>query len=270
MSVYNNTKIDHFQQSITSILDQGFDFSEILIIVDGPINDELNDLLIKLEKKGFTIHRLQENKGLGLALRHAVEISSSDYLFRMDDDDINCPDRFRLQAEAALKNPDAAVIAGQIVEFDDNNEDQKYIRACPTDPAAIKRQIRHRNVVNHVTCLIRRKDILACGNYRSNTPGFEDYDLWIRLINSGEKIINLEDVLVKVRFSERQFASRFGWRPALNEIKMQSLFLKEKYITVYDFIYNCCFRLFPRLLPIFIARPLFRFFQRKPYHVTKP
>ena len=139
MSVYNNTKIDHFQQSITSILDQGFDFSEILIIVDGPINDELNDLLIKLEKKGFTIHWLQENKGLGLALRHAVEISSSDYLFRMDDDDINCPDRFRLQAEAALKNPDAAVIAGQIVEFDDNNEDQKVYQGVSHRPRSDKK-----------------------------------------------------------------------------------------------------------------------------------
>ena len=269
MSVYNNTNADYFQQSISSVLDQAFDLSEKLIVVDGPVNDRLDDLLTTLEPEGFTIHRLEENRGLGLALRHGVEMSTADYLFRMDDDDINCPDRFRLQAEAALKNPDASVIAGQIVEFEDNNQDRKYIRACPTDPAEIKRQIRHRNVVNHVTCLIRRQDILACGNYRPDTTGYEDYDLWIRLINSGGKIVNLDDVLVKVRFSERQFASRFGWRPAVNEAKMQRQFLKEKYISIFDFIYNCCFRLSPRLLPIFLARPLFRFFQRQPYHSTK-
>ena len=38
--------------------------------------------------------------------------------------------------------------------------------------------------MNHPAVLLRRSVVLALGNYRS-CPGFEDYELWLRLLKAG-------------------------------------------------------------------------------------
>lgn len=265
MAIYKSTDADFFQQSIASVLDQTVPADEIVIVVDGPIGDALEAILADLVSPLFTIVRLGHNQGLGLALKHAIEASTADFVFRMDDDDIALPDRFRLQIEAITANPEISVLGGQIVEFDDSQQGRLYIRACPTDPAKIRHEMRRRNVVNHVTCLLNRQAVLDCGNYRVNTIGYEDYELWMRMLNAGKTIVNLDSVLVKVRFSERQYRSRFGLKPARHELAMQVDFLRKGHIGMVDLLLNLVTRFLPRLLPISIAKPIFLGLLRKRY-----
>jgi glycosyltransferase involved in cell wall biosynthesis len=269
MSVYKNTNITFFQQSISSIINQDIDLHEKIIIIDGPIDVKLEEEISRLESKNFHSMRLPHNLGLGEALRQAVNASSADYIFRMDDDDINCKGRFKIQAEFSIAHPEVSVIGGQIAEFDDQNPELMYLRSCPTNTKKIKKMMRRRNAVNHVTCLIKRQDILECGNYKSNTPGFEDYELWMRMLKSGKEIVNLDQVLVKVRFSQKQYKNRFGIRPAINEAKMQWMFYKNQYIAFPDILLNIFIRILPRLFPIGIVRPLFKLYARQVMPSTK-
>ena len=75
MSLYKNDKPDQLQVALESICTQSYPADEIFLVVDGPIGEALDNIVNEFSEKygNFTIKRLEENKGLGNALRIAVE-----------------------------------------------------------------------------------------------------------------------------------------------------------------------------------------------------
>ena len=76
MSVYKNDKPAEVNMALGSVINQSVRPSEIVLVIDGPIPDSLNDILDGFSRKYtdlFNIIRLSENKGLGNALKLATE-----------------------------------------------------------------------------------------------------------------------------------------------------------------------------------------------------
>ena len=99
MSVYKNDSPAFLEQAIDSVVNQSVCPDEVLLIVDGPIPDALRQKVLDKQKE-FPIIRpvfLLENKGLGNALKVAVENAKYDVIARMDSDDLSSPDRFEKQ-----------------------------------------------------------------------------------------------------------------------------------------------------------------------------
>jgi hypothetical protein len=55
-----------------------------------------------------------------------------------------------------------------------------------------------RNPMNHMTVMMRRSSLMACGGY-PEMGAKEDYGLWLRLIGAGAVFANLPDDLVQAR-----------------------------------------------------------------------
>ncbi len=71
VSVYRKDCPDYFKKALRSIsIHQSLRPSEIILVVDGPVPDDLNTTIIALvhEIPYLTVIRLQENVGLGKAL----------------------------------------------------------------------------------------------------------------------------------------------------------------------------------------------------------
>ncbi|MBR3640477.1 MAG: glycosyltransferase, partial [Oscillibacter sp.] len=108
---------------------------------------------------------LPQNKGLGNALREALEHCSHELVARMDSDDISFPYRFALQIEAFRKHPDADIVGGSITEFAEDPAQIMGQRSVELDDAAIKADMKKRCAMNHVSVMYKKSAVLSAGGY---------------------------------------------------------------------------------------------------------
>ena len=108
MSVYKNDNPVHFRIAVESVtINQTLPPNEVVIVVDGPVPDELASTIKTLENEipYIKVHWLSHNGGLGNALRIGVEIASNEIIVRMDSDDVSTPDRFEKQIRYMTEHP---------------------------------------------------------------------------------------------------------------------------------------------------------------------
>lgn len=266
MSIYHNDKPEFVARSVDSISRlQTLKPDEIVIVVDGPVPDELSKLIESFESStefNFKIIRLPENKGLGNALRVGMERASNEIVFRMDSDDVSTPERFEKQVKYLKEHPDYDVIGGQIAEFIDDERNIVGTRRVPCDSNGIVRYLRERCPFNHMTIVTKRSRVLSVGNYKDWYFN-EDYYLWIRMAQAGFKMINLPDTLVNVRVGKDMYARRGGWKYFKSESRLQRYMLNHQIISIPRYLFNVAGRFaiqvaMPNKLRGFIFQKLFR------------
>ena len=210
MSVYKNEKVEFFKQAMDSVLSQTLPLEEIVLIRDGIVYKELQtaiDEYISKYPELFTYIPLEENKGLGNALKIGVERARNELIARMDTDDICVPDRFEKQIRFMEENPQVDIVGANIAEFMETPEKIIDYRIVPSTHDEILKFVKKRSPFNHMTVVFRKQSILNAGNYQSFYL-FEDWYLWLRMYLSDCKFANIEEVLVYARVSE--MAARRG------------------------------------------------------------
>lgn len=266
MSVYKNDKPEYVDIAIQSIfIKQTTKPNEIVLVVDGPISEELESLIDSYAldySEIFTIIKLEKNQGLGNALRVAVEKAKYDWIARMDSDDIAISDRFEKQIAFLQENQDIDILGGQITEFIDVESNVVGVRNVPLLPKDINDYIKARCPLNHMTVMLRKDKVLAVGNYIEWHYN-EDYYLWIRMFLAGCQFANLPETLVNVRVGKEMYQRRGGWKYFLSEAKLQKYMFDNKIIGFIRFLYNILGRfviqvLMPNKLRGFIFQKLFR------------
>lgn len=235
MSVYKNDSPEYLKTALESIYDdQTRKPDEIVVIFDGPITNDLSNVLFAFQKGKENIVKYypQEiNKGLGEALRIGSEQCTGDFIFRMDSDDISAPNRFEKQIEYLESHCDIDVLGTDIAEFDSNpKEDKLRIRSCPQNHEDIINMGKKRNPMNHVSVCIRKNALLKSGGYKSLLL-LEDYYLWLNMIIADYKFANLNEPLVYVRVGNG-FNSKRGDKIRIKGWKvLQKLMVDNKIIS---------------------------------------
>lgn len=211
MSVYKNDIPEQLQIAISSILNQTLPPNEIVIVADGPIPQPLINILENTKKrfKQTKVLYQEKNRGLGGALKIAVENSSYNYLARMDSDDISFPNRFELQMNVFKQQQNISIVGGMISEFADDPNNIISKRILPCTDKEIKKFMRSRCGVNHVTVIMKKDELIKSGNYQADFIQ-EDYYLWARMILCGCTFHNIPEIVVNVRSGLDQFARRGG------------------------------------------------------------
>jgi hypothetical protein len=115
-----------------------------------------------------------------------------------------------------IENPKVAVMSSEILEFIEDPCRPFQIRGVPSGAHQLYLCSRWRNPINHPAVILRRKVVLDNGSYR-NRPGFEDYDLWLRLIYNGIDLDNLQTPLVLARVGSDHAKRRHGLAYAIKE-----------------------------------------------------
>lgn len=209
MSVYAKDDPKFLNLAIQSMVTQTVPFEDMVIVCDGPLTDELNEVLEEWERKldgKLCLHRLSENSGLGLALAAGLPLCRCDIVARMDSDDISRPGRCEL-----LLNKMAAqkldLVGGSIEEFDREPGDMGSVRVVPLEKKDIDTWLKRRNPFNHVSVMFNRHAVQDAGGYQP-FPWMEDYWLWVRMIACGCRCANISDVVVDVRTGDGMYARR--------------------------------------------------------------
>ncbi len=235
MSVYLKEHALFLRESIESMLSQTIMPKDFVLVCDGPLTEELDEVVSYYEKQYpemFQIVRLPQNVGLGRALNEGMKHCRCELVARMDSDDISLPDRCEKQL-AVFRGKDVDVASGSLVEFSGSEENVGKERKVPLQHDEIRRFARRRNPFNHPCVMYKKSSVLSVGGYM-HFEGFEDYYLWVRMLQAGMHGCNLADVLLKMRVDDMH-QRRGGRRYAGNMLRFRSYLLKTRFCNIIDF-----------------------------------
>jgi len=200
LPVYNGDK--YLRESIESILKQTFNNFELIIINDGSTD---NSLKIAKSFNDPRIKIINNKKNLGIikSLNIGLSQAKGKYIARLDADDISLKNRLETQYSFLEKNKDIILIGGWAEIINDKGE---YIRK--KTPVTSFEQIKYwamfiGNPFIHSSVFFRKDNIKSIGGYSHNYKHVEDYDLYLRLIKNGYKIINLPEIFIKYRIHDQ-------------------------------------------------------------------
>jgi glycosyltransferase involved in cell wall biosynthesis len=259
ISVYIKENPQFLKLSLESVINQTTQPNEIVIVKDGKLTLELDKMIDTFKKKYndlINIIELEENVGLGEALREGVSKCKYDIIARMDSDDICVKNRFELQLQILEKDNGIEIVGSYIDEFEGDETNVISSRKVPLSREDIYKYAKSRNPFNHQTVMFRKAAILKVGNYKDFLWN-EDYYLWVRMINSNLNMINIPKPLVLVRTGKDLFARRGGLKYAKVDFKLQKKFLEIKFINYMQFTKNCIIRIGVRIIPNSIRKQIY-------------
>ncbi|WP_413505475.1 glycosyltransferase family 2 protein [Photobacterium phosphoreum] len=184
LPVYNG--YIYISECLDSLICQDFNEFEIIIIDDGSTDDSI-ELLRNYESLDTRIRLYRrENKGLSFTLRELVEKSRSNLIVRVDIDDICHPSRISKQYTEFQAN-DKLVLHYSNVRYIDFKGDLLGYSGSVLSNYAIKKSLLKGNCIFHPSVMFRKDAYHEVGGYdQIINKYFEDYLLWLKMINLGE------------------------------------------------------------------------------------
>ncbi|ENV14912.1 hypothetical protein F964_04499 [Acinetobacter guillouiae NIPH 991] len=219
----NPSALDQCFQSIWN--DQRIHPNEIVLVLDGPIGDQLSQIVLSWQRKigeNLKVIPLEQNIGLGNALNEGLKYCSNEWVFRMDTDDICTPDRFEKQVAFIECNPDVVLFGGQVLEFENEPRDSQVLKTVPTSNDEIRQFAQKRCPFNHMTVAYKKTVINELGGYQHHLF-MEDYNLWLRVIGAGYKVANMSDIILYARVGNGMHARRKGLEYIKSEKQLLNL-----------------------------------------------
>lgn len=221
MSVYRNDNPQLLKKAVESCFSNTVKPLVLLLVVDGPITNQLERKISNLESKyPVSIVRLPKNVGLAEALNVGLKHVRTEWVARADSDDINMPIRFETQLQVLSDNDyNLDIIGSSIIEVDSKGS-KVAKRRTPSTHQEILNFSKKRNPFNHMTIMYRKSKVIACGGY-PNIYLKEDYALWATMLVNNARAINIETPLVTATAGKDMFRRRGGIKYALAEVKLQ-------------------------------------------------
>lgn len=155
--------------------------------------------------------RVMRTAGLGVAgaLNALLRSTDSQFVARMDADDVCLPWRFHVQLRALR---DADVIFSTVIFVSEGGWPRRPDRPGRVSPEAVPLHLLMGNVLVHPTMIGRRSVIDDAEGYRETSA--EDYDLWLRLANSGRRLTRIATPTLLYRRHAGQVSKTGAWLDA--------------------------------------------------------
>ena len=250
LSVYFKESPFFLDECLKSIYNQSVLPSEVILIKDGPLTNELDNVINIFSQKytNLKIVSLSHNVGLGKALNEGLKHCTYDIVARMDTDDIAKPYRFEKQIKIFQEYPEVDVVGAWIDEFEGTLQNIISTRKLPERHLYIYKYAKERNPINHPVVMFKKKAVIEAGGYQ-HFPLFEDYYLWVRMLLKGAKFYNIQESLLYFRFSPDMFKRRGGFKYACIEAKFQWVLHQLGFISLTKTCINIAIRFGTRIIP---------------------
>lgn len=199
MATYNchETLLD----AVGSIEQQTYSNWELVVCDDGSDDGTYELLLGVAERLGprMVLLRNDVNKKLAYSLNRCIEVSSGEYLARMDGDDRSMPNRFETQVAFLDAHPSISVVGTGMQRFNESGQGE-VLHPMP-DPNRETLASGRRLPFFHATILARRAMFDAVGGYTVSwrTERGQDLDLWFKFFRAGLSGANIDEPLYQVR-----------------------------------------------------------------------
>lgn len=209
-------------EAIDSVLSQSHQAVQVIVVDDGSTDDS-----VEIAKRyGQKIQLIQQpNSGVVAARNAGAAAATGTYLFFLDADDVLYP-RFVEKLVAAVESAGQPNVQLAYCDMEYFGTDTGSVRSCPWNP----RKLLYRNYVIPAAIMTRQAFDAVDGYSQqlNQKVGFEDWDLWLSLLEAGFGGVYVPDVLFRYRLHG---AGRNG--PALKKRPELEAQLRRRHPSLY-------------------------------------
>jgi glycosyltransferase involved in cell wall biosynthesis len=200
----NEVHFHYLIEALSSLKEQTYKDFTARIIVNGGL--DVSDRLPKDDR--FDVIKMEGKQSGAKARNHGIRLGNSKYVAQLDADDLYLPEKLQKQFEFMENHEDYSLVATSNLVLRGG-----VLRKSCNDPRAYGTHDQINSVINDVnpiccgSVMFRRSDVFDCGFFYNEkyTPGEywptygkpmnEDWDLWIRCIESNKRICVLPEEL---------------------------------------------------------------------------
>jgi len=195
MPVYNG--MPFLPEAVDSILNQTLRDFTFLIINDGS-TDGSKEYLDRLDDPRLQVVH-QPNQGIGAALNGGLAMCKTEFIARMDSDDVSLPSRLKAQLDFLHRHKDVGLVGTRFAYLGISGR-SGFPPPAPQDHSSMYADlIQGRQAICHPSIMCRTSILKSIGGYRIHSSG-EDYDMFLRM-GEATKLANLDEVLCLYRLN---------------------------------------------------------------------
>lgn len=202
-------------EALDSLYAQTYQNFKVIMCDDGSSDDTYNVAKDYASNHGnIILIQNERNMGLNYTLNHCLKYADTEYIARMDGDDISLPDRFENEINFLENHLEFAVVSGPMIYFDEDGD----FRTGKGHGEVRKENFLYGSPICHAPCMARTEAVKAVGGYSVSDKllRVEDYHLWFKLYAAGYKLYMLNDPIYKMRDDRNAFTRR-TWKSRCNE-----------------------------------------------------
>ncbi|HEX6188761.1 MAG TPA: glycosyltransferase family A protein [Pyrinomonadaceae bacterium] len=185
--------------ALDSVFAQTFTNFEVIVVNDGsPDTEELERVLGPYQDR--ILYFKQENRGVSAARNVGVRAARGTFIAHLDPDDLWEPDYLQAQLAEIERDPSIDVVYPDAFMFGDAPEaGRRYMDWCPSEGEVTIENILRERCHIMGSLLARRAAMLKAGPFDEDLRSCEDFDMWLRILNSGGRIAYHRRVLMRYR-----------------------------------------------------------------------
>ena len=180
-------------RAIESIFAQTYENWELIVVQDGD-HKEVTKILQRWEAADSRVIyvRMPQRGSIAEANNYGLKRARGEYIAILDDDDYwREPNKLERQIDFLDRESEYVCCGGGAVCIDSKGQETlRYLK--PEHHEAITKRAIIANPMIHSTIMYRRKDAKRLGFYDESLPGFQDWDLVLKLGTLG-KLYNFQD-----------------------------------------------------------------------------
>ena len=196
------------------------------------------------------------NYGLPSCLNYGIHVSESEYIVRIDSDDVAVPSRLQEIRTYTELNPNIALFGAHIQEFNEDMSVPGKLRKVPLSKEEIFRYGTWRNPFNGPAVVFKRKAAIQIGGYPQIASN-EDYCFWALFMKLGYDVGNIDSVHVHMRAGEEIIARRRGKRYSQGEVDSIKFLYAVGWLSFPNFLFSVIARRAIRFLPLFLLKRIY-------------
>ena len=202
---------DFLQETLESVLNQTYHNMEIIVIDDASVDGSREKILAYKDERIRPVF-LEKNRHVCYAGNEGFELAQGKYVALIGHDDIWGKDKIEKQVTFLEEHPayNLCFSWADIIDEDGCNRNSEnrdiYQRFCSGNYPAkiwIRNLLESNNFFCAPSVCIRREALRESGYYRYALVQLQDYDLWLRLLKTGEVHIFQEKLTRYRRFFEK-------------------------------------------------------------------
>ena len=188
--------------AVASVLAQTYTSYEIIVVNDGSPDSEAMGRALAPYRDRIT-YIVQKNTGVSAARNYAIAIARGRYIAFLDSDDVWEPEYLASQVAVLDGDPSVAMVYPDALIIGDHpHAGRTFTEVCPTRGEPTFLGVLTEECHVFVGSLVRREALVGAGLFDPQLRTSEDFDLWLRLLARGERIVCNPRVLV--RFLKRR------------------------------------------------------------------
>lgn len=231
MGIYNceNT----LDEAIQSLLDQTNQQWKLIMCDDGSKDNTYKKAKSYAEQYENILIQNDKNMGLNYTLNHCLEYVDTEYVARMDADDISLPTRLEKEINFLDDHHEYAIVSTPMIYFDEHGD----FRVGKGNGEVIKSDFIKGTPFCHAPCMVRSEAYRKVKGYTvaEKLLRVEDYHLWYKMYLYGYRGYNLKEPLYKMR-DDRDAKNRRKYKYRINEAYVKYLIVRDFNLSKINYI----------------------------------